>query len=51
VHSIFIIFEIDIVYMKDKTIDYILRATWAVSRMYNEEASKYEPQWQLVLLY
>ena len=29
--------------MKDKTIDYLLRATWqAVSRMYNEEASKYE---------
>ncbi len=29
--------------MKDKTIDYILRSTWqAVSRMYNEEASKYE---------
>jgi hypothetical protein len=28
--------------MKDKTIDYILRATWqVVSRMYNEEASKY----------
>ena len=28
--------------MKDKTIDYILRATWqAVSRMYNEEAIKY----------
>ncbi|MGQ2983832.1 MarR family winged helix-turn-helix transcriptional regulator [Flavobacterium sp.] len=28
--------------MKDKTIDYALRATWqAVSRMYNEEASKY----------
>ena len=28
--------------MKDKTIDYILRATWqAVSRMYNEEANKY----------
>ena len=28
--------------MKDKTIDYILRATWqAVSRMYNEEASNY----------
>jgi hypothetical protein len=27
--------------MKDKTIDYILRATWQVSRMYNEEASKY----------
>ena len=29
--------------MKDKTIDYILRATWqSVSRMYNEEASKFE---------
>ena len=29
--------------MKDKTIDYILRATWqAVSRMYNEEASKFD---------
>ena len=29
--------------MKDKTIDYILRATWqAVSRMYNEEASEFE---------
>ena len=29
--------------MKEKTIDYTLRATWqAVSRMYNEEASKYE---------
>jgi DNA-binding MarR family transcriptional regulator len=29
--------------MKDKTIDYILRSTWqAVSRMYNEEASKFE---------
>ena len=28
--------------MKEKTIDYILRATWqAVSRMYNEEALKY----------
>jgi len=28
--------------MKNKTIDYILRATWqAVSRMYNEEATKY----------
>lgn len=28
--------------MRDKTIDYILRATWqAVSRMYNEEATKY----------
>ena len=29
--------------MRDKTIDYILRATWqAVSRMYNEEASKFD---------
>ncbi|MBC7525629.1 MAG: MarR family transcriptional regulator [Flavobacterium sp.] len=29
--------------MRDKTIDYILRATWqAVSRLYNEEASKFE---------
>jgi len=29
--------------MKDKTIDYILRATWqAVSRMYNEEASRFD---------
>ena len=29
--------------MKDKTIDYILRATWlAVQKMYNEEASKFE---------
>ncbi|RVU90284.1 MarR family transcriptional regulator [Flavobacterium columnare] len=29
--------------MKDKTIDYLLRTTWqAVSRMYNEEGSKYE---------
>lgn len=29
--------------MKDKTIDYALRATWqAVARMYNEEASKYD---------
>lgn len=28
--------------MKDKTIDYILRATWqAIARMYNEEAAKY----------
>ncbi len=28
--------------MKNKTIDYILRSTWqAVSRMYNEEATKY----------
>lgn len=28
--------------MKEKTIDYILRATWqAVARMYNEEASNY----------
>jgi DNA-binding MarR family transcriptional regulator len=29
--------------MKEKTIDYMLRATWqAVSRLYNEEASKYD---------
>lgn len=29
--------------MKDKTIDYMLRATWqAVARMYNEEASKFD---------
>ncbi len=29
--------------MKEKTIDYMLRSTWqAVSRMYNEEASKYD---------
>jgi DNA-binding MarR family transcriptional regulator len=28
--------------MKEKTIDYVLRATWqAVARMYNDEASKY----------
>lgn len=29
--------------MKEKTIDYILRATWqAVARLYNEEASKFD---------
>jgi DNA-binding MarR family transcriptional regulator len=29
--------------MKDKTIDFILRATWqTVARMYNEEAAKYD---------
>jgi len=29
--------------MKDKTIDYVLRATWqAVAKMYNEEAAKEE---------
>jgi MarR family transcriptional regulator, organic hydroperoxide resistance regulator len=29
--------------MKEKTIDYVLRATWqAVSRMYNEQAAKFE---------
>lgn len=29
--------------MKDKTIDYVLRSTWqAVTRMYNEEAHKFE---------
>lgn len=38
----FTIFEFTIKTMKDKTIDYVLRATWqAVSRMYNEEANKY----------
>ena len=29
--------------MKDKTIDYVLRTTWlAVTKMYNEEAAKFE---------
>ncbi|AIG30478.1 MarR family transcriptional regulator [Flavobacterium psychrophilum] len=29
--------------MKEKTIDYVLRATWqAVARMYNEEAAKFD---------
>ena len=29
--------------MKEKTIDYVLRSTWqAVSRIYNEEASKFD---------
>jgi len=38
----FTIFETTNEIMKDKTIDYVLRATWqAVSRMYNEEANKY----------
>lgn len=38
----FCIFEKQHVIMKEKTIDYLLRATWqAVARMYNEEASKY----------
>lgn len=38
----FTIFEFRNLTMKDKTIDYVLRATWqAVSRMYNEEANKY----------
>jgi DNA-binding MarR family transcriptional regulator len=39
-----IIFGKELTYlgMKDKTIDYILRATWqTVSRMYNEEAQNY----------
>ena len=42
-HSIFFLsLSFSFNYMKDKTIDYILRATWqAVARMYNEEASKY----------
>ena len=30
-------------YMKEKTIDYVLRTTWlAVQKMYNEEASKFD---------
>lgn len=30
-------------YMKDKTIDYVLRTTWlAVNKMYNEQAAKYD---------
>jgi len=30
-------------YMKDKTIDYVLRTTWlAVNKMYNEEAAQFE---------
>jgi len=38
----FLIFGFSNQKMKDKTIDYVLRATWqAVSRMYNEEATKY----------
>jgi DNA-binding MarR family transcriptional regulator len=42
VHSIFLLHLKNAKNMKDKTIDYILRATWqAVSRMYNEEATKY----------
>jgi DNA-binding MarR family transcriptional regulator len=42
VHSIFLLYLKNAKIMKDKTIDYILRATWqAVSRMYNEEATKY----------
>lgn len=43
-HNIyFVSLKLFIIKMKDKTIDYILRATWqAVSRMYNEEASKFE---------
>jgi len=39
----FHIFEFNQLEMKDKTIDYTLRATWqAVARMYNEEAAKYD---------
>ena len=35
--------------MRTKTIDHFLRATWqAVSKMYNEEASKYGRAWQQV---
>ena len=39
----FIIFDFQLTKMKDKTIDYVLRATWqAVARMYNEEAAKFD---------
>lgn len=43
-HNIYIVSLVNFTQtMKDKTIDYILRATWqSVSRMYNEEASKFE---------
>lgn len=34
--------------MNNKTIDYVLRATWqAVARMYNEEAAKYDASMSL----
>lgn len=34
--------------MKNKTVDYVLRATWqAVARMYNEEAAKYDASMSL----
>ena len=37
----FTIFVIRITFMKEKTIDYVLRSTWmGVMKMYNEEASK-----------
>lgn len=37
-----LIFDFQETYMKDKTIDYVLRTTWlAVNKMYNEEASKF----------
>jgi len=44
VHSkLFVYLDKLISLMKEKTIDYLLRSTWqAVSRMYNEEASKFE---------
>ena len=39
----FVNLNIHISIMKEKTIDYILRSTWqAVSRMYNEEASRFD---------
>ena len=43
-HSIFLLYlTFKSQFMKDKTIDYVLRATWqAVARMYNEEATKYD---------
>jgi len=44
VHSkLFVYLDKLISLMKEKTIDYLLRSTWqAVSRMYNEEASKFD---------
>ena len=42
-NEFFIILEIVTVKMREKTINYTMRATWqAVSRMYNEEAAKFK---------
>lgn len=44
----FFIFEFRNIHMKNKTIDYVLRATWqAIARMYNEEAAKYDASMSL----